>query len=438
MVEQVRDLRAQYGYDVVAIIDDLPGPLAAELHALSIPTYLFNLHFLGIRDLLSIGIRIIRLASLFRRERFDVVHTHLFHSMLMGRIAAWLADVPVRLTMVANPRHFDVPAARWIDRSTCWMDTALIASCEYTRTHYRALGVNESRIILIYYGPDASRFDPQSVAPVDLRQEYGWGPETRLIGNVAHFYADAGLSRWLPDQAGSAVVKGFKGQEEIIRAARLVHAEFPEARFLLIGAARGEGSGRFQEQMCALVRQLGLEGLVVFPGYRTDVPGILRALDVSVQAARVENVGGTVESLLMECPTVATRVGGMVDSVQDGVTGVLVEPGNPASLAQGIMRLLRDPREARRLGKAGRALMLPRFTLSRTVADLDQLYREALRRRRGGYRWWVSAGRSLLCVPLVPYLLARGLLIGMIIPCLWDLLRSTGRSTHDVQWPPEQ
>ncbi len=82
----------------------------------------------------------------------------------------------------------------------------------------------------------------------------------------------------------------------------------------------------------------------------------------AVQPSLSENLGGTIESLLMECPTVATRVGGMTDSVVDGVTGVLVNPSDPESLASGILRLLRDRPSARRYGVAGRErIYLDRF-----------------------------------------------------------------------------
>src|SRR5205814_808808 len=114
----------------------------------------------------------------------------------------------------------------------------------------------------------------------------------------------------------------------------------------------------------------GLQDNVIFTGFRSDVPQVYRDLDVSVQPSLNENLGGTIESLLMECPTVATRVGGLTESVVDGETGVSVNPGDPADLARGILSLLRDPQAARTLGKVGRARMLARFTLQRTVADL--------------------------------------------------------------------
>jgi glycosyltransferase involved in cell wall biosynthesis len=393
MVEQLRDLRDRYGYEVAAVISEGPGPLLDQLQVNSIPTHHWDFNPIGkATDVLG---RLLRLGLLIRRERFDVVHCHSYqYSLIMCRLAAWLFDAPVRVSMISHPAHLEVPTSRWIEERTCWMDTALAASCKLTRLLYRELGVEDERLHLIYYGPDASRFDPERIAPIDLRREYGWGPETRLIGNVAYFYWLSTDSKWTPPGLKSG---GYKGQEDIIRAVPLVLSEFPHARFLLIGSAPGEECQRFLNSMKGLVKDLGLEGKVVFPGYRRDSPGIIRTLDVSIQAALIENLGGTVESLLLGRPVVATRAGGMGDSVRDGETGVLVEPANPVSMAEGILRLLRNPEGAEQLGKAGRRFMLERFTLTQTITDLDALYMKQLHgggRHRPSYRLWVTLWRA--------------------------------------------
>jgi glycosyltransferase involved in cell wall biosynthesis len=113
---------------------------------------------------------------------------------------------------------------------------------------------------------------------------------------------------------------------------------------------------------------------VFFPGYRHDLQRVLVSFDVAVQCSLTEGLGGTVEALLMERPTVASRVGGMPEAVRHEETGLLVPPADPSALAAAIERLLADRGEAQRLGRAGRALMLERFTLARTGSDLASLY----------------------------------------------------------------
>jgi hypothetical protein len=153
--------------------------------------------------------------------------------------------------------------------------------------------------------------------------------------------------------------------------------------------------------MKELVAGMGLERHVIFLGFRSDVPAILRALDVAVQPSLSENLGGTTEAMLMECPVVATRIGGMIDNVVDGETGVLVNPSDPPSLAAGILRLLHDRDTARRYGVAGRQRVSGRVTLQRTVDGLAALYHDQSGAHPRGYRPGVSAGRfvagSALC-----------------------------------------
>ena len=385
--EQLRELRDAHGFEVAAILNGETGALAERLKAAGIPVFCSDFDFTSSRDVFSLPRKVWALMRLLQRERFDVVQTHLFHSMVIGRVAGWFADVPVSLSMIAGPFHLEAYTPRWIDKATAWMDTSIIASCEFTRTLYLGMGVPARKLELVYYGPDEARFDPARTAPAGLREQYGWAADTPIIGMVAYFYTELPSNRWIPSAVQG---RSVKRQEDLIRAVPRILEEFPNAKLVLVGSGWEEGGRLYMERMRALVGELGLNDSVVFTGFRTDVPGILRDLDVSVQASASENLGGTIESLLMECPTVATRVGGMTDSVIDGVTGVLAEPSSPLALADGVLRLLRDRDEARRLAAAGRQHMLARFTLRSTAADLAALYRRGLATAPEGYRALVA------------------------------------------------
>jgi hypothetical protein len=114
---------------------------------------------------------------------------------------------------------------------------------------------------------------------------------------------------------------------------------------------------------------------------------------------------------------VVTRVGGMPDAVRDGETGLLVNPEDPEDLARGIIQQLRAPEQAHAMAVAGRKLMLERFTLNRTVADLAKLYDQLLTTKaRKPHNLMVSFGRLLLAVPVFTYLAFRLLVIDMFVP----------------------
>ncbi len=440
--EQLRELRDRHGYEVAAILNGDKGQLVERFRGSGITTHAADFDFTSNADLLSLPRKVIALTRLLRRERFDVVQTHLFHSMVLGRIAAWFADVPARFSMIAGPFHLEAYTPRWIDRSTRWIDSTTIASCEYTRRLYLQMGVSERHLALIYYGPDEAKFDPAKVAPAPLREEYGWSADTPLIGMVAYFYPELPHNRWIPPAVQGRAVKS---QEDLIRAAPLVLREFPQAKFLLVGSGWEAGGQAYMRRMQDLVAELQLQESVIFTGFRTDISAVLAAIDVAVQPSLSENLGGSIESLLMCCPTVATRVGGLPDSVIDGKTGILVEPSNPASLADGILQMLREPERARQYGRAGREWMLTRFTLRHTANDLAALYAQTLDRHSAGYRTPVMLLHMVVGTVLCLLIAARYVLFEVSASQLWDRIRSHWRlrrarivsRRRRYLWPPE-
>jgi hypothetical protein len=183
--------------------------------------------------------------------------------------------------------------------------------------------------------------------------------------------------------------------------------------------------------MRALAARMGLADAVVFTGERSDMPDMLAASDVAIHCSRSENVGGSIEALMMGRPFVATRVGGLVDTTIHERTGLLVPPDDPEALAAAIVRLLQDPSLSRRLGDAGRRLMLDRFTVRRTVDDLSGFFnRDA---GEAGYRPDVPARRARQLRTRVWPLVLRLRLTQLSTPrFLWEKLRRLWQRADDT------
>ena len=141
-------------------------------------------------------------------------------------------------------------------------------------------------------------------------------------------------------------------------------------------------------------RELNLAGTVIFAGQRTDVPQIMREIDISVLPSLSESFSNTLlESMANGVPVVATNVGGNPEIVTDGVNGILVPSKDPAALSRAIAQLLDCPELARRLGEAARAKVVKDFSVDSLLRRTEELYTSLVERRVHG----LANGGSLQC-----------------------------------------
>jgi glycosyltransferase involved in cell wall biosynthesis len=365
------------GYEVIAIIDDRPGDLAGRLAAHGIRVHKLAMTFATRLDrarlpiyALRIPLAALRLARILRRERIDIVHSHIFVSTVIARLAAALARTK-HVAMAPTPRHLESPVMRATDRLTWWLDDVTIAGCKLTRELYTSLGANEERMELVYYGTDAERFDPARADAAAVRAQLGVAADAPLVSIIAQFYTPTRGAQTPRNMLGI----GVKGHHDFLSAARTIAERLPSARFVLAGSGVMETGETYRQRLIEQCRNDDLlRDRVIFTGHFADVPSLLAASDVTVQCSLAENLGGTIEALLMARPIVATRVGGMPESVRDGETGLLVPPSDPAALAAAILRLLEHREEANALGQAGRRFMLERFTSARMADDVAAIY----------------------------------------------------------------
>ncbi len=370
---------ARRGFEIVAIIDSSEGDLAGRLTASGIRYYKVPLYFGGNLDrarlplyVLSLPIIIGRIAWILRRERIDIAHSHVFVANFAARFACLLARTR-HVAGIAGPRHLEAGVTRLTERLTCRADDLIVGGCEYIASLYRSLEVAVDRITCVYYGSPAENFDPAAEDQLAFRRELGIAPHTPLVGLVAHFYPPMRG----PQAPHATRGVGLKGHDTFLAAARIVARRFPKARFVLVGSGSNDLGERYRQSLIERCRADGFIEKVFFVNHRHDLQRVLVSFDVAVQCALTECLGGTIEALLMERPTVATRVGGMPEAVRHEETGLLVPPADADALAAAIERLLSDRDEAQRLARAGRSLMLERFTLARTGSDLASLYARA-------------------------------------------------------------
>jgi len=215
-------------------------------------------------------------------------------------------------------------------------------------------GIPADRIEVVPSGVDVARLE--AARPRDLRVELGLPPGAPLVGDVAAF-------GW------------HKAQEVLVEATPLLLARVPDAHVVLIGD--GECRPRVEET----ARRLGILGSRVhFLGFRDDVPDVLGCLDVFVMSSVMEGLcTSALDAQAAGVPVVASAVGGLVEAVADGETGILVPPRDPAALAAATARVLLDGGLRSRLGAAGRTRVREGFSVKAMVKGTRAVYERMVR-----------------------------------------------------------
>lgn len=174
-------------------------------------------------------------------------------------------------------------------------------------------------------------------------------------------------------------ISPWKGQNIFIQSAALVHQRFPEARFFVIGAALF-GEDQYEQEVRKLPGQLGIEGIIEFTGFRSDVKRAIAELDLVVHASTKGEPFGQViiEGMAAGKPVVATNGGGVPEIVEDGHTGILVPMGDAQAMADAICRIISDPVAAKSMGVRARQRIADHFTLQQTARRVEAVYAEML------------------------------------------------------------
>lgn len=285
----------------------------------------------------------------------DVVHTHLLGSAVYGNLAALCVDgLPTICTLhgrpdVPDPDRFRAVKARVLTRSS---NTIAYVSEDLRRWAEPFLGVPHRLGRVVHNGV---RFDDPRPSGRE-RAECGVGPGEVLIGAVGN-------------------VRPAKDYATLLRAAALVRARRPDVRFAIAGDDRTPLTARLK----GLSTDLGVSDGIVFLGFRSDVAELLSSFDVFVSSSLTEGLPlATVEAVAAGKPVVLTRVGGVPEVVESGVTGRLVPAGNPEALARGILDTLADRPGAAEMARKGAADVRERFSAEAMCRAYADLYTDAI------------------------------------------------------------
>ena len=302
-----------------------------------------------------------RLAGYLRRIRPDILHAFLPASCILAAAAARLARVPVligsRRSLVDCYRNGNLLAG---------VDSLATRTCDYmlgnclavTEELIRIDGIPPDRTATIHNGVDTVRFMPGDRRQ---RQVYAWNDDAVVFGIVANFIA-------------------YKRHLDFVRAAALIGAKAPRARFVMAGEDRGILPAIRRE-----IAEAGLESrFVVIPGTR-EPEKLYPAMDAYICTSETEGFSNVLlEAAASGLPLIATRVGGNPEIVSHGENGFLVPVARPEDVAQAALTLIDDLILRRRMGNRSRELVEQRFSLETMVRQHELLYESAIEARGRG------------------------------------------------------
>jgi glycosyltransferase involved in cell wall biosynthesis len=302
-----------------------------------------------------------RFQRLIQSRAIDIVHCHRGKDHWLAALALALMD---RRAPLLRTRHVVTPVGsgafnRWLYGRATQRILAVSKAAEASfsaanpRWFRRSLAPKTS---VIHSAVDTLKFSPDRRSDL-WRRKMGLEEGDVLIGLIGRF-------------------QRVKGQWEFLRSTGIIARDYPRAWFLLAG----RGSDKKRQRYRYMAESLGIDERFIPLGELDDVATVIASLDIGVVPSLGSEASSRIvlEYMASARPIVASRVGGIPDLIEDGVTGRLVPPGDVAELSAAIRELLKSPEKRRRYGEAARARAEEFFHLDRWIGQIEAVYREVL------------------------------------------------------------
>ncbi|MGG3454443.1 glycosyltransferase [Paenibacillus rhizolycopersici] len=338
--------------------------------------YLEELGKLGV-DVVSLGMKkgvpdpraIVRLASIIRRTRPDVVHSHLVHANILARVTRLFVRIPYLVCTAHNVNEGGWRRELLYRMTDPLGDLLTNVSREAVRGYTERRIAPARKIRLMENGIDLSRFGGDERVRLQLRAELGMTGEEEgqpaVDGPSPFIWLAAG--RFVPEKDYPAMLHAFADARR----------SFPNSMLWIAGI--GPERPHIERQ----ATELGLSNSIRFLGIRTDMPALLHAADGFVLSSKWEGLPIVLlEACAGRLPIVATAVGGNAEVVLDGVNGYLVPPEDPVVLARAMERVMALPQEERgTMGQRGWEHAAANYEMSSVAEKWIELYEQASGRK---------------------------------------------------------
>jgi len=320
-----------------------------EERAISISSSRFHLIPISMKSALSLG-AFLTLYRYVSKSNLNVIHTHSSVDSWLGGVVGKLLGVPVIRT-----RHVSLPVNDFFPNHLLYSyipQRILTSGNMISDIIKRVRCVDSNKVVSISAGVDLRKFD-LGISGEKIRDELKVEVDQFLVGKIG-------------------VIRGWKGHNYFLKAIPLILQELPKARFVIVG----DGPGF--EEIKSKVKLAGIGNKVDLLGHRDDIPQIMAALDVQVLASfEGEGTPQVIpQAFAMKTPIVATKIASIPELLGNGERGVLIEPKNALSLAEGVLKLIRNPEVANRLVENANSFCLKELTVDKMMDTTIAIYEE--------------------------------------------------------------
>jgi glycosyltransferase involved in cell wall biosynthesis len=288
-------------------------------------------------------------------HRIDLVHSHLMKMNTYNGLSSLVARCRRVASIHGLLPHEVTPTARFYGRFASIMtDRTVVVSDSLAKSVTDTYGVSPRKLVIIPNGFDSSRIDKQSDD-----------------GIIRAFREKYRLSEGVPTAVAIGNIRDVKGYEFLLRATAEVKKQIPDIRILIAGYDRLVP----ELGLDRLMHELHIEDSVTFLGHFPDIATLLSVANLYVCSSVHEGFSiTTIEAMSFGLPVVVTDCGGPAEIVDHGKAGVLVPPGNGPALAEGMLKVLKDPVLSQRLVEVGRRRAIEEFSMSRFLKRHEDLY----------------------------------------------------------------
>ncbi|MBI2053773.1 MAG: glycosyltransferase [Candidatus Staskawiczbacteria bacterium] len=374
LLNHLKFLKEQ-GYDVYGVCSQGRWVKEMESAGIKVKTISIKRKISPISDIFAF----LKMFFYFKKEKFDIVHTHTSKPAFFGQIAARLALVPIVVNTVHGfdfsgedpflKRSFFIFLHKMAAKNS---DIILSVSRKIIDDSVKLGICKKDKIKYLGDGIDLLRFDPSKFSKHFIgrkKKQLGIGSEKRVIGIVARMVAE-------------------KGYLDLFSAFKIVSKQFPSALLLAIGQEEPEKRDAITKNV---IKKRGMENNTLFLGERTDMEELYAVMDVFVLPSHREGLGlATVEASSMEKPVIVTDTGGCPETVENGKTGILVSVKSPEEIARAIIYLFSNKETAEQMGRAGREKVLKEFdeklVFDRIKKEYDRLIEEKINDKSADFK----------------------------------------------------